>query len=93
MTEEPTSPAAKRFRELVQQQRDFLPRKQRSDWRSIYAAANLRQVLEQLSAELSAGISHDIAEVQAFVAFANEAAEAKKREKARSKQRFRGLGH
>jgi len=59
------SKAYERFRELVRQRRSLLPRKERAS-REVYEIASLRQVLEQLGAELAAGIAHDQDEVVAL---------------------------
>jgi hypothetical protein len=69
------SPALRRFKQLVHQRRSLFKRKERSDWQSIYQVANLRQLLEQVSLEMPAGIVHDADEVQALIALANEKVE------------------
>jgi hypothetical protein len=91
VTDQPVSPAVKRFRELVRQRRSLLKtRKERSDWPEIYAVATLRQVLEQVSAEMNAGIAHDPTEVKALLDLAGERVEAAAKKPA--KVRFRGVG-
>ena len=89
---EPTSRALKRFREFVRKRRALLPRKSRADWSSIYQIATLRQILEQASLEMAAGIAHDRGEVEGLLALAREKVEAKQAQMARRKPRFRGLG-
>jgi len=91
MNEQTLSPASRRFRELVHQRRALLPRKARAH-PEVYAIASLRQVMEQLSREMAAGVEHDADEVRALVNLANEKVEAKQAQKARPKPKFRGLG-
>jgi len=83
------SKAYERFRELVRQRRSLLPRKERAS-REVYEIASLRQVLEQLGAELAAGIAHDQDEVVALHDRVAALVEAKREQ--RPKPRFRGLG-
>ena len=90
VTDQP-SRAMKRFRELVRERRALLPRKERAD-ADIYEVAALRQVLEQVSAEMSAGIVHDDVDVKALLNFADQKVEAKRAQQARTKPRFRGVG-
>jgi hypothetical protein len=87
VTDQPVSPAVKRFREFVRQRRALLPRKERGD-REVYWIASLRQILEQVGFEMNAGITHDPSEVKGLIDLANVEAAAKKPAKAR----FRGLG-
>jgi hypothetical protein len=92
---EPTekSPARKRFDALVLERKPRMHGKERSDFQSIYAVASLRQILEQLGAEISAGVVHDEAEIIALHGYANEMVVASKAKVAAAKpKRFRGLG-
>jgi hypothetical protein len=73
----------------VRERRALLPRKERND-REVYAIAALRQVLEQVSHEMAAGITHDADDVKALVALAQENVADKQAQKTRP--RFRGLG-
>jgi hypothetical protein len=87
------SKAVERFRQFVRERRALLGRKERSD-PEIYEVASLRQVLEQVGAEMAAGFIHDPDELRALVAYANEKAATQKATMARPKPRarFRGLG-
>jgi hypothetical protein len=81
------SPAVERFKELVRARRALLPRKERAS-REVFAIASLRQVLEQLSAELAAGIKHDQDEVLALQDHVAELIEEKKAQAVRPSARF-----
>jgi hypothetical protein len=85
------SPAVQRFRELVRQRRALLPRKERNN-REVFEIASLRQILEQLGAEIAAGRVFDGDEVLALHARVAELVEAKKAQASKPKPRFRGLG-
>jgi hypothetical protein len=85
------SPALNRFRELVRRRRALLPRKEPAS-REVYEIASLRQVLEQLRAELAAGTEHDQDEVLALQDQVAELIEEKKAQAARPSARFRGIG-
>jgi hypothetical protein len=85
------SPAYSRFRELVRRRKSLLPRKERNT-REVFEIASLRQVLEQLNAELAAGIKHDPVEVVALQDYAGALVEEKQAQQAKPKPRFRGVG-
>jgi hypothetical protein len=85
------SKAVERFRQFVRERRALVGRKERSD-PEVFEVASLRQVMEQLSLELAAGIAHDHREVQALIAYAGSKVEEKRAREARPKPRFRGLG-
>jgi hypothetical protein len=80
MTEQP-SKAAARFYELVRARRALLPRKQRND-REVYEIASLHQVLEQVSHERAAGLTHNDDDVRALIAFSQETVAAKREKEA-----------
>jgi hypothetical protein len=81
----------KRFREFVRQRRALLPRKERAS-REVHEIASLRQVLEQLSLELAAGIAHDPVEVTALQDHVADLVAAKRADTLKPRPRFRGLG-
>jgi hypothetical protein len=87
------SPAMKRFTELVRERRTRLHRKERNDPGAVFEVANLRQVAEQVSLELAAGVAHDPENVAGLQRYADEIAAAISRKVADAKpKRFRGLG-
>jgi hypothetical protein len=87
------SPALARFQALVRERRSLVRRKERSDWQMTYEVCTIRQLLEQVSAELAAGIKHDPVEVNALIARSGEMVEARRTQQAaRKPQRFRGIG-
>ena len=92
MTEQ-ISPALLRFQQLVRERRSLVRRKERSDWQLTYEVCTIRQLLEQVSAELAAGVKHDPAEVEALIARSGEMVDERRAQQAaRKPQRFRGLG-